>query len=73
MELVFQQAQEKVRLVAEAWERCWEERKRLEEEKVRLVVAMKLVAEQAAELAVDREQRILLQVSLRFLQLWTRN
>ena len=32
-------------------------------------MATKLAAEQAAELAVDREQRILLQVSLRFLWL----
>ena len=33
-ELVLQQAQEKVRLVTEAWERCQEEWKRLVEEKV---------------------------------------
>ena len=33
-ELVLQQAQEKVKLVPEAWEKHWVEQKRLEEEKV---------------------------------------
>ena len=56
-------------MVTEAWEKHWEEWKRLEEEKVQLVMATKLAAEQAAELAVDREWRILLQVSLSFLWL----
>ena len=33
-EMILWQAQEKLRLVNEAWERCWEEWKRLEEGKV---------------------------------------
>ena len=54
------QAQEQVRIINEARERRWEERKRKEEErKVQIVAAFKL----AAELAVEREQRIQLQVS----------
>ena len=43
--------------------------KRLEEEKVQLVMVMKSVTKEAVESAVDREQRILLQVSFRFLWL----
>src|SRR5882724_3334751 len=59
------QAQERVRAAQEAWEKCWEEQRRQEEErKVQIVAAFKLAVEQAAEVAVDREQRILLQVSL---------
>ena len=54
------QAQERVRIINEAWERHREERKRKEEErKVQIAAAYKL----AAELAVEREQRIQLQVS----------
>ena len=63
-ELVLQQAWEKLRLVDEAQERHWEEWKKLEEEKKWLVMAMKLVSKEAAESVVDREQKILLQVSL---------
>src|SRR5882724_8092486 len=60
------QAQEQVRAANEAQEKHREEQKRQEEErKVKIVAAIKL----AAELVVDREQRILLQVSLRFHQL----
>jgi len=40
-------------------------------EEAQIVVATKLAAEQAAELVVDREQRILLQVSLIFLWFFT--
>jgi len=70
VELVLRQAQEKVRLVAEAQERCQEDQKRKEEErKAQIVAATKLAVEQAVELAVDREWRILLQVSLEFLWL----
>src|SRR5882724_3244968 len=59
------QAQERVRLVNKARERRWEERKWKEEErKVQIAAAFKLAAEQAAEVVVDRERRILLQVSL---------
>jgi len=58
------QAQEWLRVANEAWERHQEEWKRQEEErKVKIMAAIKLAAEQAAEVAVDREQRILLQVS----------
>jgi len=54
------QAQERVRIVNEAREKRREERKRKEEErKVQIAAAYKL----AAELAVEREQRIQLQVS----------
>jgi len=63
-ELILQQAQVKLRLVNEAQEHCREEWKRLEEEKTRLVLAMKLAVEQAVELVMDREWRIQLQVSL---------
>ena len=57
------QAQERVHAANEAQEKCQEEQKRQEEErKAKIVVAIKL----AVELAVDREQRILLQVSLGF-------
>ena len=63
------QAQERVRTTQEDQEKCWEEWKRQEERKVKIMVAIKLAAEQAAEVAVDREQRILLQVSLEFHQL----
>src|SRR5882724_3276773 len=49
------QAQERVRIVNEARERRWEERKRKEEErKVQIAAAYKL----AAELAVERGERI---------------
>jgi len=59
------QAQEWLRIANEAWERCREERKRKEEErKAKIMVALKLAAEQAAELAVDQEQRIQLQESV---------
>jgi len=44
-----------------------------EERKAQIIAVMKSAAEQAVELAVDREQRILLQVSLRFLQPLTRS
>jgi len=64
MELIIQQAWEKLRLVNEAWERCQEVQKKLEEEKKLLVAAMKLVTKEVVELVVDREWRILLQVSL---------
>ena len=58
------QAQEWVRAAQEAQEKCQEERKRQEEErKAKIVVTFKLAAEQAAEQAVEREQRIQLQVS----------
>ena len=51
----------------EAQERRREEQKRQEEErKANIMAAFKLVAEQAAELAVDKERRIILQVSFRF-------
>jgi len=64
------QAQERVRATQETQEKRREEWKRQEEErKAKIVAAIKLAVEQAAELAVDREQRILLQVSLRFLWL----
>src|SRR5882724_2866258 len=54
------QAQEWVHAAQEAWEKHWEERKRQEEErKGKIMAAFKL----AAELAVDREWRIILQVS----------
>ena len=50
------QAQEWVSLVNEARERRWEERKRKEEErKVQIAAAFKSAAEQAVEVAVDRE------------------
>ena len=63
------QAQERVRAAQEAREKRQEELKRQEEErKAKIVVAIKLAAEQAAELAVDREQRIILQVSFGFHQ-----
>ena len=59
------QAQERVRAAQEAWEKRQEERRRQEEErKAKIMAAFKLAVEQAAEVAVDREQRILLQVSL---------
>ena len=58
------QAQERVRAAQEAWEKCWEEQRRQEEErKAKIVVAFKLAAEQPAELVVEREQRIQLQVN----------
>ena len=57
------QAQEWVRATQEAREKHREERRRQEEERKAKIVA----AEQAAELAVDRERRIQLQVSLGFL------
>ena len=56
-----------MRLVAEALERCWEEWKKLDEEKEQIVVAMKLVAKEAAEVVVEREWRIVLQVCFFFL------
>ena len=59
------QAQEWVHASKEAREKHWEEWKRQEEErKVKIVVAIKL----AAELAMDRERRIQLQVSPGFHQ-----
>jgi len=61
-ELILQQAEEKVRLVNEAGERCQEEQKRLEQEKAWLVTTMKSVASEVAEFAVARERRIVLQV-----------
>ena len=71
VELDLRQAPEQVRLVAEAQERCQEYQKRQEEEKkAQTFVAMKLAAEQAAELVVDREWRILLKVSLEILWLF---
>ena len=68
VELIIQQAWEKLRLVNEAQERHWEEWKRLEE-KVQLVTAMQLVAPEAVEFVVEREQRIVLWVSFGFHQL----
>ena len=65
------QALECVCAANKAREKHWEDQKRQEEErKAKIIVAMKLAAEQAAELAVDRERRMLLQVSLEFLQLF---
>jgi len=65
------QAQEWVHATNEAQEKHQEERKRKEEErKAKIVVATKLAAEQAVELVVDREWRMLLQVSLEILQLF---
>ena len=59
----FIQAQEQLCITNEAQERHWEEQKRQEEErKAKIVAAIKL----AAELEVDRERRIQLQVSLEF-------
>jgi len=50
------QAQERLRAAKEAQEKRREERKRQEEErKASTMVAIKLAAEQAAEMAVDRE------------------
>ena len=61
------QAQERVRATQEAREKCLEERRRQEEDrKVKIMGTIKLAAEQAAELAVEREQRIQLQVSCSF-------
>jgi len=58
------EAQEQVRATQEAREKHWEKRRRQEEErKVKIVASFKLAAEQAAEQAVEREQRIQLQVS----------
>ena len=68
VEKILQQAQEKVTLVNEGQEKCWEEWKRLEE-KVQLVTAMQLVAPEAVEFVVEREQRIVLWVSFGFHQL----
>ena len=57
------QAQERVRAAQEAQEKHQEERRRQEEDrKAKIVVTFKL----AAELAVEREQRIQLQVSCGF-------
>ena len=57
------QAQERVHAAQEAQEKRQEEPKRQQEErKVKIVAAIKL----AAELAVDREWRIVLQVSFGF-------
>ena len=58
------QAQDQVCAAKEAREKCQMEWKRQEEDRKAKIVA----AEQAAELAVDREWRIQLQVSLRFHQ-----
>ena len=59
------QAQERVHTANEAWEKCQEEWKRQEEErKAKIMAAIKL----AVELAVDRAQRIVLQVSFGFHQ-----
>src|SRR5882724_1100866 len=61
------QAQEQLCATKEDQEKHREEWKRQEEErKAKTMVAIKLAAEQAAELVVDREQRIQLQVSLSF-------
>src|SRR5882724_7292012 len=61
------QAQEWVRATQEAREKHREECRRQEEErKAKIAAAFKLAVEQAAEVAVDRERRILLQVSLVF-------
>ena len=63
----FTQAHEQLRISNEAWERCQvEQKQKEEEEKVKITAAFKLVVEQAAELVVDREQRIILQVSFGF-------
>jgi len=63
------QAHEWVCTAKEAQEKHQEEQKTQEEErKVKIMVALKLAMEQAVELAVDREWRIQLQVSLRFHQ-----
>ena len=57
------QAQERVRTAQEAREKHQEERRRQEEDrKVKIVATFKL----AAELAVEREQRVQLQVSCSF-------
>src|SRR5882724_7421787 len=54
------QAQEWLCVAKEAQEKGREERKRQEEErKVKIMAAIKLAAEQAAEQAVEREQRII--------------
>src|SRR5882724_4048408 len=59
------QAKERVHAAQEAQEKHQEEWRRQEEErKVQIAAAFKLAVEQAAEVAVDRERRILLQVSL---------
>ena len=55
-----------MKLVTEAWEKCWEEQKGLEEKRAQLVAVMKAVVGEAAEVAVDRERRIILQVSFSF-------
>src|SRR5882724_4106490 len=61
------QAQERLRAAKEAREKRREEWKRQEEErKASTMAAIKLAAEQAAELAVDRERRIQFQVSFGF-------
>jgi len=58
------QAQERVCATQEAREKHQEEWKRQEEErKAKIVATFKLAVEQAVELAVEREQRIQLQVS----------
>src|SRR5882724_7533724 len=59
------QAQEWLGVAKEAREKCWEEWKRQEEErKAKIMAAIKLAVEQAAEMVVEREQRNQLQVSL---------
>src|SRR5882724_6299464 len=61
------QAQERLRAAKEAREKRQEERKRQEEErKASTMAAIKLAAEQAAEMAVDRERRIQFRVSFGF-------
>src|SRR5882724_1128570 len=61
------QAQEWLRAAKEAREKRREEWKRQEEErKASTMAAIKLAAEQAAEMAVDRERRIQFQVSFVF-------
>jgi len=64
VEKILQQAQEKVTLVNEGQEKCWEEWKRLEE-KAQLVMMMRSVAGEVTEVAVARERRMILQVIFR--------
>src|SRR5882724_9422358 len=57
------QAKEQVHTTQEAWEKCWEDRRRQEEDrKAKIMATFKL----AAELVVEREWRVQLQVSCGF-------
>jgi len=65
------QAQERVHAINEAWERCWEERKRLEEEEEAQQIAAVEAVTREAEEVLEREQQLQLQVSISFLQILT--